>query len=251
MSAAEHKKYCAHYSKLPGGKQGRVAPEDAVKFLSKAKLDPERIRQLLASVSNGATSISRDHFSVAMHETYKAIKQKGGKTPAPSQMLVTPAPAPAPAPAPPAPIADFGDFGRAVLANLLSDAPCRAALYRRRPASRDRRSRDVGPGLRSRPTPAVGTSSRRRPRASWASARSWSARSGWAGAARAAATNPSAWLWTTATRSCRRASTRSSGGPRRTCLPPRAAPPRLPRRCLLYTSPSPRDKRQSRMPSSA
>ena len=27
MSAAEHKKYCAHYSKLPGGKQGRVAPE--------------------------------------------------------------------------------------------------------------------------------------------------------------------------------------------------------------------------------
>jgi len=45
--------------------------------------------------------------------------------------------------------ADFGDFGRAVLANLLSDAPCRAALYRRRPASRDRRSRDVGPGLRS------------------------------------------------------------------------------------------------------
>ncbi|KAH8096477.1 hypothetical protein JL720_3849 [Aureococcus anophagefferens] len=42
--------------------------------------------------------------------------------------------------------ADFGDFGRAVLANLLSDAPCRAALYRRRPASRDRRSRDLWTG---------------------------------------------------------------------------------------------------------
>ena len=94
MSAAEHKKYCAHYSKLPGGKQGRVAPEDAVKFLSKAKLAPERIRQLLAGITGGSTDvISRDHFSVAMHETYKAIKQKGGKTPAPSQMLVTPAPA--------------------------------------------------------------------------------------------------------------------------------------------------------------
>ena len=88
MSAAEHKKYCAHYSKLPGGKQGRVAPEDAVKFLSKAKLAPERIRQLLAGITGGSTDvISRDHFSVAMHETYKAIKQKGGKTPAPSQML--------------------------------------------------------------------------------------------------------------------------------------------------------------------
>ena len=92
MSAAEHKKYCAHYSKLPGGKQGQVASEDAVKFLSKAKLDPERIRQLLAGISGGSPLISRDQFSVAMHETYKAIKQKGGKTPAPAQMIVTPAP---------------------------------------------------------------------------------------------------------------------------------------------------------------
>ena len=110
MSAAEHKKYCAHYSKLPGGKQGQVASEDAVKFLSKAKLDPERIRQLLAGISGGSPLISRDQFSVAMHETYKAIKQKGGKTPAPAQMIVTPAPPPASA-ATPAPVAGFGDFG--------------------------------------------------------------------------------------------------------------------------------------------
>ena len=103
MTPVEYKKYRAHYGKLPGGKQNSVTLEDAVKFLSKAKLDPAHIKQLLQQITGNSSFVSKEHFSVAMHETYKAIKTKGGKTPAPSQMMVTPAPAP--------PAVGFGGFG--------------------------------------------------------------------------------------------------------------------------------------------
>ena len=124
MTPVEYKKYKAHYGKLPGGKQGWVGFEDAVRFLSKAKLDPEDIETTLRRITGGGAGlVSCEHFAVAMHETYKAIKQKGGKTPAPGLMMVTPAPGLSVAnvdalSAPPAP--DFGG-GRAL------DSPAVAA----------------------------------------------------------------------------------------------------------------------------
>ena len=121
------KKYAAHYAKLPGGKEGEVSVEHAVRFLCKAKLPADAVRDILARTTGGSTVVRKDAFCAAMHETYGALKSRGGATPAPSQMTVTPAaakPSPSWTPAPPPPPlepaasggasdAGFADFGAA------------------------------------------------------------------------------------------------------------------------------------------
>ena len=100
------KKYAAHYAKLPGGKEGEVSVEHAVRFLCKAKLPADAVRDILARTTGGSTVVRKDAFCAAMHETYGALKSRGGATPAPSQMTATPAaakPSPSWTPAPPPP----------------------------------------------------------------------------------------------------------------------------------------------------
>ena len=100
------KKYAAHYAKLPGGKEGEVSVEHAVRFLCKAKLPADAVRDILARTTGGSTVVRKDAFCAAMHETCGALKSRGGATPAPSQMTATPAaakPSPSWTPAPPPP----------------------------------------------------------------------------------------------------------------------------------------------------
>ena len=77
MTDREREKYEKHFHALDMSKSGMVSVDQAAKFLSKASLSEREIREIVRRRSRGATQLTSDAFSLAMHDVYAVIKGKG------------------------------------------------------------------------------------------------------------------------------------------------------------------------------